>query len=495
MATRSAQDHRDAATTTVGDRKEHAWEQQSSRNMLFVSHANPEDNTFTMWLALRLAREGYPVWCDLTKLLGGETFWRDIEIAVRARTAKFLFVLSRSSNAKDGALNELDLAVGVERRDKLADFVIPLRIDDLSHGDINIQIRRKNAIDFSHSWATGLVRLLEKLSEHRVPTDSRFAPTALNEWWRQSHSGNDLLIDEPDSHLSNWFPIEELPAGIYVHTLRSDSELRGSAWTLAQPAHRIGEYIVSFAPRSDFDGLVSASSQIALDHALERNDSSLPLTARQFRNSTVHLLRLAWDRVVAQRGLPTQSLSRKRSACYFAQGTLKGSRVSFTLPDGFSGSRILAGYKTVWSAASRKKVRRYWHYGMSADARLSPHPVIILNAHVFFSDDGRAIWDSAKRLHTARRSLGGGWWNDDWRDRLLAATAWIADGEDYIALPVSSTDSIRMSRAPVTFDSALSYRDNFARHADPTEIVFDDAVASVGANDGESADEAQEEAG
>jgi len=53
------------------------------RNMIFVSHANPEDNLFTRWLALRLAREGYPVWSDLTKLLGGEDFWRDIEVAIR----------------------------------------------------------------------------------------------------------------------------------------------------------------------------------------------------------------------------------------------------------------------------------------------------------------------------------------------------------------------------------------------------------------------------
>ena len=45
------------------------------RDILFVSHANPEDNEFSQWLSLQLAREGYPVWCDLTKLLGGEDFW------------------------------------------------------------------------------------------------------------------------------------------------------------------------------------------------------------------------------------------------------------------------------------------------------------------------------------------------------------------------------------------------------------------------------------
>ena len=44
------------------------------RDMLFVSHASPEDDEFARWLALQLAKEGYPVWCDRTKLLGGEPF-------------------------------------------------------------------------------------------------------------------------------------------------------------------------------------------------------------------------------------------------------------------------------------------------------------------------------------------------------------------------------------------------------------------------------------
>lgn len=96
--------------------------------MLFISQALPEDNEFTRWLVLRLAREGYPVWCDLTKLLDGEDCWSDIEDAIRNRTTKFLFVISRISNEKLGVLQELALAkrVGKGRED----FVIPLEIDD-----------------------------------------------------------------------------------------------------------------------------------------------------------------------------------------------------------------------------------------------------------------------------------------------------------------------------------------------------------------------------
>lgn len=40
-----------------------------SRTMVFLSHAAPEDNLFTRWLALQLANEGYPVWCDLDSFL------------------------------------------------------------------------------------------------------------------------------------------------------------------------------------------------------------------------------------------------------------------------------------------------------------------------------------------------------------------------------------------------------------------------------------------
>lgn len=84
---------------------------------MFVSHANPEDNEFTMWLALQLASAGYSVWCDLTELLGGEDFWGgDIQKALASKTIKFTFVLSKASNKKDGTLQELAYAKEVAKK-------------------------------------------------------------------------------------------------------------------------------------------------------------------------------------------------------------------------------------------------------------------------------------------------------------------------------------------------------------------------------------------
>src|ERR1700704_3930110 len=90
--------------------------QLDERDVVFVSHANPEDNAFATWLTLRLIREGYRVWCDVVRLKGGDDFWRDIEKAIRERTRKFIFIISKTSNQKHGTLQELSVASTVARQ-------------------------------------------------------------------------------------------------------------------------------------------------------------------------------------------------------------------------------------------------------------------------------------------------------------------------------------------------------------------------------------------
>jgi hypothetical protein len=55
-------------------------------------------------------------------------------------TAKFLFVLSKTSNQKQGTLMELTLARKVGRT--IHDFIIPLRIDDIRKMTSNIELQR-----------------------------------------------------------------------------------------------------------------------------------------------------------------------------------------------------------------------------------------------------------------------------------------------------------------------------------------------------------------
>lgn len=87
------------------------------RDTIFISHATPEDNEFTIWLASRLELLGYKVWIDKKELLGGEVYWDDIEDAIKNKAIKVLLVYSENisdtknvGQLKPGIQKEIDLA-------------------------------------------------------------------------------------------------------------------------------------------------------------------------------------------------------------------------------------------------------------------------------------------------------------------------------------------------------------------------------------------------
>ena len=63
-----------------------------NKDTIFISHATPEDNDFTIWLASRLELLGYEVWLDKNALLGGEKLWETIDNTIRNKSIKFLLV-------------------------------------------------------------------------------------------------------------------------------------------------------------------------------------------------------------------------------------------------------------------------------------------------------------------------------------------------------------------------------------------------------------------
>jgi hypothetical protein len=54
----------------------------SDRDVVFISHATPDDNEFVRWLGTRLTGYGYKVWADIFDLAGGTPFWVSIEDAI-----------------------------------------------------------------------------------------------------------------------------------------------------------------------------------------------------------------------------------------------------------------------------------------------------------------------------------------------------------------------------------------------------------------------------
>jgi hypothetical protein len=48
------------------------------------------------------------------------------------------------------------------------------------------------------------------------------------------------------------------------------------------------------------------------------------------------------------------------------------------------------------------------------------------------------------------------WWNDDWRDRMLAFMEWLTEGQDNLYIPLGG-ESLGISARPFTVSSPVTY--------------------------------------
>jgi hypothetical protein len=180
------------------------------RDLVFISHANPEDNDFALWLGAKLTLMGYRVWSDLTRLIGGEEFWDDIEEAIRKHSAKVVVCLSRIAQKKKGVLDEIACAVGAERSMGLENFVVPIRIDSLPFSEVRANVGRKNIIDFHGNWAKGLSALVGAFERDAVPRPIENGESAVSLLSRFNASAQLRLIEAEDQLQANWLLVSSL---------------------------------------------------------------------------------------------------------------------------------------------------------------------------------------------------------------------------------------------------------------------------------------------
>jgi len=376
------------------------------RDLIFISHASPEDNEFVQWLGLQLTRDGYLIWSDITKLIGGEVFWGNIEEAIRKFSFKFVFVLSKASNAKQGTLDELHLARTVAKTNNLQDFIIPLRVDNLPFSEINVALHRINAINFQTGWWQGYLKLVEKLEKENAPKNTdKFNPLAVSSWWKSKNDGKRILLNNPENLASNWFPIRNIPENVFIHSFQGNKvNLTRGQENLPYSVFPIRDSIVSFANSNDL-GISNVDTKIvSIEKILSGNLDSLILKPLEAKNSLIYLFRNSWLGFMKSLSLPLFNLS-KRQCFYFTSNMFEKKLQSFEISEEISGRRSLVG----------KDKSRIWHFGISSDFQLEPILAQVISPHVLFSDDGTTIWQSASKLHRARRSACKDWWNPHWR--------------------------------------------------------------------------------
>jgi len=423
------------------------------RDLVFISHANPEDNEIALWLGTRLAAQGYSVWSDITRLIGGEVFWDSIENIILKRAACVIVLLSKEGHEKPGVLDEVNLAISTERRFNLNNFVVPVRVDALPFSSIRANLARKNIIDGSGNLKSALTDILRTLHEVHVPCFPSQSATVLTAW-------HDRLSEEEDhADPAQWNTLVEncisirkwprvlrrytniLPPYVFKDMMSSFPIATGpvGSFSFASPEEMANGLRHSSWPNASGEALV----QDVIDgdgkkyFRCERKDLLRALSS---------LVRQTWDNSCRKRGMLEYPLANNKICWFYPVNFTPKNEARFVDANGKTRRRVLVG---------RSDARNvYWHFGVEASVVVSVG-LIRLKPHVVFTEDGKTPISSTAKQHSLRRGFCRNWWNDRWRDLLFAMLNYLSKGNDTWSLQVSDSDTIDVTGNLILHDMTL----------------------------------------
>jgi hypothetical protein len=166
--------------------------------------------------------------------------------------------------------------------------------------------------------------------------------------------------------------------------------------------------------------MISEKYRVKTDEFLLGRPNELPgMLRREAHKFVVSLLRQSWNLKMRSRGLQSFETSSGQLAWYLPKDFNESTRVEFFDAGGKRRRKQLVG----WS--ERHKV--YWHFAVEARPVLGGTPHFLLKQHVIFTPNGFTPVESKERMHLLRRRFCKSWWNDRWRDLLIAYLHWLKD--------------------------------------------------------------------
>ena len=455
------------------------------RNVLFIGHANPEDNEFTLWIRQKLLNEGYSAECDLTILVGGENdYWKDIQECLEKSTGKYLLVLSHQTFKKPGVLDEWEYVRGLIKKYRLKDFILPLKIDNVSYNE-RIGLNRINIIDFSSSWALGLRQLIRKLEKDHITKSKSGLNLSIREWLYNKYGFGQGIEDKNEIYYSNWIAINNLPEKIYLLEYANENQAKFVNSNTSFPNIRHDRYIISFEEKLNAKSLSEDTLLHNEDYVVEyRNKKELLITdiikniemkgfpnLQDSKNFLIRLLKDAFHKFMISRGLKTYTYTGSNLTCYYYE---KMSTTDDFLEDETSEMNnsvqdidVKVPYKVKFLYQERYKRKSligkyydsFWHLGISINVKLFPVLVYEIKSHIVFSDDGINVWEDTDKLHRARRNKGKRFFNEHWRDFLFAFLFSLSDNTEDIRVPIKENVSILLPLTPLNFITKTGYKE------------------------------------
>ncbi len=426
----------------------------SERSAIFISHATPEDNAFVRWLGAKLTALGYEVWADVMRLRGGSDWSRDLENALRQRSAKVLVVCTPNGLEKQGIRNEIEMASNIAAQIKHKHFIIPLRLETY---EAPFRIAHLQYIDFKRSWSQGYLELAERLNE--FPELRKEQNRSTDVWLDAQRTGAARLFEKHEWLLSNWLPITGYPWKLYYCEPPVGFQLEKFTFRNLHdwPVVSYLGGVLTFATPNE-EGFLAENipakivKEIETKTFLEQGWEAMGIPRHE-----------AWKRFADLGNAAFESFLNKKGLSFHDNGF--GRRLWFggvkASPQGMipydwetSGGEVFKGRRQIMGQSEKRGI--FWHYAISGRVRSAPVHHLRLSASLIFSNNGMDAMTDVAKAHRLRRSFAKTWRNARWRDMMLAFLSWVAEGKYELHIPVSDQKFLHLKLPPSVFKSPVS---------------------------------------
>ena len=434
------------------------------RDHIFISYAT-EQWPLCEWLGRQLAARGYAIWCDRLKILGGEDWPKDIDVAIRDRTFRMIALLSQASMSRPNPQGEWLKGRAIGNKIGIDDFVIPLNTEGLRPDQITWNLQTTNFIPFSPSWADGLAALLKKIRSINAPRVLRNGPQLAVE----SLGSTTAVREEPEVLLSNCFEIIQIPRYIRTYIIASDPlSLNRRRAMRRQWACRDVSPTKMFA----FD---DPPPSVAARHSLHsvRQDAWCDmdtLDGIDSRDLIVSLVHRCLDRLMEAAGMEYSEVGGR---WYLPSGLLQSDRVPVTYPNGTK--RWFRGVgERKYPTPDGGEVYRYHLSPSFRMLRNQVDPYILyLQNHVQLTDlHGTAL--QGQKIQSRRKHLCKMWFNKQWCARTLGMAQLLAGGDEFVRFGPAGEQQLVVNATPIALDAPRSIRDELVEEPDETYTIWND---------------------
>jgi len=438
------------------------------RDHLFISYAG-EDWVFAEWLARKLALNSYAVWFDGFKLLGGESYPRDIDLSIKTRTFRLIAILSHNSINKENPRKERTLAMNISRERNI-DFLIPINLDGLKPTDLDWMTNDLTFISFHNNWHLGLIQLLKKLNSINAPQSLKDGQSLA----ANTYEAKSPLKNDGEKLISNIIPVLKYPKSIMkfrfnrrIANIEKDNitgywpiRFKGNrdVYSFHEPPEELGLIRIVDSARYQSD-----SEKI---DGIRTKDIISTLISNSIRNKFIRL---------------GCKHSPDRKYLYIPMGTLNKDKIFFTNYNSKSTYVLVAGRRQLRRGDSN--IFYYYHlcprYRIRQDLGL-PF-ALTLNSRLFMADKNGDPLPTRSAL-SRRKKVTKSWFNHQWLSRIFAIFAFLKEDRNNLTIVGPRNDgeivfgNFLSSTIPVNIDEMESDLDDDNIAFSTEEVDVEDDV-------------------